>query len=98
PGQVTHAEHAAVRFDAPLADGEPETQPGPIGASLREGAKELLELARRKAAAFVLDFHQDAIGGRVRPQRYVAVGAAELERVLQQVGARRREDLSIGLD
>jgi hypothetical protein len=96
--QIPHAERAAHGLDAPAADGEPETQAGPVDAPLLEGVKEILDLARREAAALVLDLDEDAIGGRARPQRDVAVGAAELERVLEQVGDRGREDLWVDVD
>jgi hypothetical protein len=62
-GQVARIKPPVVRFRAPSAEREAKTHAGPIGASLLEGTKQLLQIpAARKAAAFVMDLDQDAIG------------------------------------
>src|SRR5581483_1445365 len=96
--QVAREDATVVGFRAPSTEGEPQTQPGPIRASLLEGPEQRLTISAREPAAFVLDLDAHAIGARFNPERDRRTRTSELERVLQQVPNHRREDLAIGLD
>jgi hypothetical protein len=66
---------------------------------LRERGGQLIRIpGSRKAATFVLDVDDHAIGAGTNAQRYGTVRPSELERVLQEIADHRREDLLIGLD
>jgi hypothetical protein len=52
--KVARIDPAIVRFSAPSAERETETQAGSIGAALLERAKELVDLPTRQTAALVL--------------------------------------------
>ena len=67
--QIAHADGSPVRFDAALGDGKSQAEPGSIGPALLERAKQFLGHSLREAAAFVLDFDQDAISRLRRPSR-----------------------------
>ena len=62
--QVACIDATIVRFSAPSAEGEPETQAGSIRAPLLEGSEQCLTVSAREPAAFVLDFNEHAIGAR----------------------------------
>jgi len=86
---------ATVRLDALATDGESETEARSVVASLFKWPKQFRYLAWGQAAALVLDRDEDSILGRGGLQRDVAVGARELERVLQEVGNRPGEQLPV---
>ena len=75
-----------------------EPEPRAIGAALLEGTKEHLRFSSREAAALVFDIDEDVIGGGTRSEPDVPVRPSELERVLEQVRYRRREQLSVRVD
>src|SRR5580658_7681299 len=83
---------ATFGFDALATDRQSETQPRSVVASPFEWAKQFGGPPGRQASALVLDLDQYAILGRRGLQRYVTMGTGELQRVLQQVGNRRREE------
>ena len=83
--QVPHVDVAAVRSNALTADREPQTQTTPVNSSTLEGLKELLVFSRRKSAAFVLDFDEDAALLPACPKADVALPVGELECILQEV-------------
>lgn len=60
-GNVANAQPPTVRLDPAATDGEPKTQTAPIVARLFEGLERRFNLSTRQAAAFVLDFEQDAV-------------------------------------
>ena len=64
-GPVAHAENAADGLDAAPADRQAKAETGLVRAALRERLKHLFRVARRKAAAIVLDFDQHAIADAV---------------------------------
>lgn len=65
------------------ADGQTEAHAAPVRAPLRERREEVLGLARRQPAAFVLHVELHAVRGGVHAQGDVAVPTRELEGVLQ---------------
>jgi hypothetical protein len=95
-GEVADANLTPVRLGSLETDGEPETESAAVSVSLLERTKQLLRLARREAAALVLDLEEDAVCGSARRQGDLAMGASELERVLEKIGDCRGEDLPIG--
>src|SRR5690349_10077698 len=62
--QVAGVDATMVGFSAPSAEGEPQTQAGPIRASLLEWSEQCVTISAREPAAFVLDLDEHAIGGR----------------------------------
>ena len=84
-GKVPHPDSAAAFFDALAADRQPKSEARSVRASLFEQTKQMLDLPRREAAAFILDLDLDPIRGREGFQRYLPGGRRELERVLNQV-------------
>src|SRR3989442_6326200 len=86
---------APALLDGLTANCEPKAEPAALPASLLKQAKQFLGLSWRETTAFVSDFDQHTIDGRVCLQRHGARGPSELECVLQQVCQCRREVLSV---
>src|SRR6185369_1068779 len=61
-GKVARIDPAMVRLNRGSAEGETESQTCSIGAALLERTEQFVGVAARKAAAFVLDLDQDALG------------------------------------
>src|SRR5690242_12421563 len=59
--KVEHLQRAAHHSGAGAADAEPQAQAAPIDSALLKGVKQLLDLARRQAATFVLYRHENSI-------------------------------------
>ena len=68
-----------VRLDGPSAEGQAETQAGSIGAALLERTEQVLDVPPRKAAAFVLDLDEHALGAGADPQRDGGRGRVNLK-------------------
>lgn len=84
--EIARVEPATVGFGAPSAEPEPDAQAGPVGALLRERGGQLLRIpGSRKAATFVLDVDDHAIGAGTSAQCYGTVRPSELERVLRRL-------------
>ncbi len=96
PGRVADLELTLHRLRGLQTDREPEADPGAIAAPLGERTQQVLYLSRWEPAAFVLDVDERALCGGPCTERHGGPRARELERVLDQIGNRRREDLSIG--
>jgi hypothetical protein len=60
--QVVGRDLAAVRFDAPSAERQAQTQAAAVDASLHEGAEQIVDVSGRQTAACVLNLDQDARG------------------------------------
>ena len=77
--EVARVEPATVYFGAPSAKREPDAQAGPVVALLRERGGQLIRIpGSRKAATFVLDVDDHAIGAGTNAQRYGTVRPSEL--------------------
>jgi PAS domain S-box-containing protein len=59
---VPRRDLAVIRFDAPSAEREPETQASTIRAALLERSEQFAGIASGKPAAFVLNLDADALG------------------------------------
>jgi hypothetical protein len=92
---ITNAENAGVRLHAAPRNRKSEAQTRFVFAALFEGQKHLLHIPRRKAAAAVFYVDTDALAACVRVQRDIGVFVRELERVLQHVSERRKEQVAV---
>src|SRR6202043_2921851 len=93
-GQVARMDAPVIRFDAPMAEGEPKAETGAIGASLLKWVEELVDAPARQTAAFILDLHQHTLGARADSQRDRRMRPGEFKGVLQEVGHHRRKNLA----
>jgi hypothetical protein len=83
-----------VRLDAATADGQAESEPGSVLATLGERPEHASRSAARQTSAMILDIDQDAIRHCVRMQRDIPAMLRKLERVLQQIAERRKQNVS----
>ena len=96
--EVARIDPAMVRFNGPPAEREAKTETCSIRAVLLERTEQVVDVAARKAAAFVLDLDQNPLGAGARPQRDLGSRPGELEGILQQVHHDGSENLSIAFD
>ncbi len=92
---VPCAKNPTASLNAFAADEEPETQARSIRTALTERAKQLVHLARCKAAALVFDLDLDPSADDVCSEGYVTAHVSKLDRVLQKVGNHAREDMRV---
>src|SRR4029453_14079668 len=85
-------------FDPTATDGEAESESRPVSATLLVRAEQRFTVTADQPPPLVCYLDDDALCGRVGTERDLAVGARELERVLQEVPERRTEDLWIRID
>ena len=85
PRQAPRVNPAAIRFGAPSAEGEAETEASAIGTALLECAEQLVRVPARKTAAFVLHLDEHALGAGADSEGDRAARPAELDRVLQDI-------------
>jgi len=92
---VADVKVARIRARSRECNGEPKPEARAISASSSERAKQFLGLPGRQSAAFIGYVDENAVGGGPRGQRYLSLGSAELEGVLQQIQDRGREELLV---
>src|SRR5688572_24668598 len=95
---VADVEVARIRARSRECNGEPQPETRVIGTSSSERAKQFLGLPWRKAAAFIGYVDENPVRSGPRGERYLSLGAAELEGVLQEIQDRRREELLVRVD
>ena len=67
--EVARIDAAMVRFRGPPAEGEAKSEARAIGAALLERAEQVVDVAARETAAFILDLDQDPLGAGADAQR-----------------------------
>src|SRR6185503_16876898 len=95
---VADVEVARIRARSRECNGEPKPETRAISASSSERAKQFLGLPWRQSAAFIGYVDENAVGGGPRGQRYLSLGSAELESILQEIQDCGREELLVGID
>ena len=98
PTKTARIDAAVIRFGAPSAESQTETDARPIRAALLERSKELVDIPTRQTAALILDLDQHALSNRFDSQRHSCPRPGELEGVLQKVPHDCGEDLPVSLD
>jgi hypothetical protein len=97
-GQIAYVHGAATRTDRIPTDGEPEPNSSSVRAPLLERPEQSLGSSVRQSAALVAHLDQDLFRRRVNLKHHAPVWTGELEGVVQEIGHRRGDILTVGFD
>src|SRR6202008_3429974 len=79
-------DRAAVHFNDGFADGEPETEPFPMGAALLKSVEDFLKVAGLNADPGVANLHMESLRSRIRrADGDLALSGRKFRGVLEQI-------------